>query len=197
MGLGGNALRKFPLVHHAAWSMARPDEIKALQSRYAEFLEELEAQKRYFREFKDDAGRLEYLESRMGKKAVGLLQNGFFHRVDQDKRLTVMTSRGCTACHDEKGGGVAQELARKILFPFENRGGFLGAKKPERYFRVPLLRNIVRTKPYFHNGAVEKLEDAVKFMARHQSRVEITDGEIDTMIRFFKAVDGKIVEYIK
>ncbi len=195
VGLGGVSLRKFPLVHHRIWSMATPDEVAKLWKEYAIFLEEAERAKRQHLSFPDDSGRLAYLESHLGKKRVKLLEEGFFHQLNRRARLQAMSSGGCAECHDTATQNVPESLAEKVLFPFENQGGFLGAAEPKGYFRVPLLRNVVRTKPYFHNGSVEKLEDAIRFMARHQSRVTLRDEEIAKMIKFLEAADGEIVDY--
>jgi cytochrome c peroxidase len=62
---------------------------------------------------------------------------------------------------------------------------------------VPLLRNIIQTKPYFHNGSVDKLEEAIKIMGTYQTRNNLSDKEIDKIISFLKSVDGTMMEYIK
>ncbi len=79
-------------------------------------------------------------------------------------------------------------------FPFENKGGFMG-KDGERLFRVPMLRNVTKTSPYFHNGAVAKLREAVFLMAKHQLGMNLTNEQIDDIVEFLKALEGDIVEY--
>jgi cytochrome c peroxidase len=59
-------------------------------------------------------------------------------------------------------------------FPFENKGGFMG-KDGERLFRVPMLRNVTKTSPYFHNGAVPKIREAIFLMGKHQLGMHLTD----------------------
>lgn len=46
-------------------------------------------------------------------------------------------------------------------FPFENIGGFMG-KDAAREFRVPILLNITKTAPYFHNGSIKTLDETIK-----------------------------------
>ncbi|MBL0708381.1 MAG: c-type cytochrome [Sulfurimonas sp.] len=79
-------------------------------------------------------------------------------------------------------------------FPFENKGGFMG-KDGDRLFRVPMLRNVTKTSPYFHNGAVKKLRRAVFLMAKHQLGMNLSDKQIDDIVEFLKALEGDIVDY--
>ena len=79
-------------------------------------------------------------------------------------------------------------------FPFENIGGFLG-KSNTQFFKVPSLRNINKTSPYFHNGVVKKLKDVVKIMAIHQLGMNLTKIQIDEIVEFLKTLDGNIVKY--
>ncbi|EDZ63138.1 cytochrome c peroxidase [Sulfurimonas gotlandica GD1] len=79
-------------------------------------------------------------------------------------------------------------------FPFENKGGFMG-KEGERLFRVPMLRNVTKTSPYFHNGAIAKLREAVFLMGKHQLGMHLTDDQIDEIVEFLKALEGDVVDY--
>ena len=192
IGLGGQTLRKFPLAYHNIWSLLKPIEVKRLEKKYMRFLTKLEKIA-----FKNDAHRLRYLKVKMGKEDINLLKKGFFNEVQDDKVLNVMTSSACTTCHEKNTYDVQESILPTVAFPFENKGGFLGSKINKKYFRVPLLRNVVQTKPYFHNGEIDKLEDAIKIMAKHQSRVNINEEEIDKIVTFLKAVDGEIINYMR
>ncbi len=79
-------------------------------------------------------------------------------------------------------------------YPFENIGGFMGLKGEQR-FRVPILRNISKTAPYFHNGVVKELREAIKIMAKHQIGVELSKEQLDVLEAFLKSLDGEIVDY--
>ncbi len=117
---------------------------------------------------------------------------------------------GCKGCHTGMSVG-GQSLQRFPLrrcksiydlkcmlgdqrFPFENIGGFLG-KDGQQYFRVPILRNIARTAPYFHNGSIKNLEDVVRIMGEHQVGVELNKEQIKAIVAFLKSLNGKIVDY--
>ena len=134
----------------------------------------------------------------------------------QAKRgMTLFITKGCKGCHTGMSVGgqsiqkfplrsyVAEYIGllfsskielRNSPFPFENKGGFLGRNDNLR-FRVPILRNISKTAPYFHNGSVEKLEEAVRIMSKYQVGDEFTPEQIDDMVAFLKTLDGDLVEY--
>lgn len=129
--------------------------------------------------------------------------------------LTLFIVKGCKVCHSSMsiGGQSIQKfpLRRyfgeymglslspdirliKSPFPFANTGGFLG-RRDMLMFRVPILRNISQTSPYFHNGSVKELAEAVRIMSKYQVGKEFTPEQIDDMVEFLKILDGELVEY--
>ncbi len=129
--------------------------------------------------------------------------------------LALFISKGCKCCHTgmSVGGQSIQKFPlrsylseyigllfssdiaiKESPFPFENKGGFLGRDDNLR-FRVPILRNITKTSPYFHNGSVEKLEEAVRIMSKYQIGDEFNKEQIDDMVAFLKTLDGELVKY--
>ncbi len=62
-------------------------------------------------------------------------------------------------------------------------------------FKVPSLRNISRTYPYFHDGSVWNLEDAVQVMAKVQLGKKLSKKEVESIVTFLKALDGKIPKH--
>ena len=79
-------------------------------------------------------------------------------------------------------------------FPFPDTGGFHG-RNSQFLFRVPILRNVTRTAPYFHNGSVDKLEEAVRIMGRHQLGLTLTKEQIDAIVTFLKTLEGDPVQW--
>jgi cytochrome c peroxidase len=129
--------------------------------------------------------------------------------------LSIFLTRGCKGCHNgiSVGGGSMQKFplrnyieeylgitfSPKIAiktspFPFENEGGFLG-KSNRLIFRVPILRNITKTSPYFHNGAIKDIKEAVRIMSKYQLGDEFSKDEIESVVEFLKTLEGNIVEY--
>lgn len=110
---------------------------------------------------------------------------------------------GCTTCHTGAavGGTTFQKLGLVKPYPgLEDKGRF-DATKDDRdrfYFRVPSLRNIDKTGPYFHDGSLETLDVVVRKMAWHQLGIELQDRQADVIVAFLKSLTGEIpTEYVK
>ncbi|MFQ5518575.1 MAG: cytochrome B6, partial [Mariprofundus sp.] len=58
-------------------------------------------------------------------------------------------------------------------------------------FKVPSLRLVTLTPPYFHDGSTEKLEDAIRIMGRYQLALKISDADIASIIAFLRTLTGK------
>ncbi len=80
-------------------------------------------------------------------------------------------------------------------FPFENKGGFKG-RANTHFFRVPILRNITKTSPYFHNGSVDKIYEAVEIMGQHQLGLNLSNKQIEEIVEFLKTLEGEVVDYV-
>lgn len=187
VGLGGQEMRKFPLLHHPIWSMVDHKTINRIRTEYLDLLsDDTRPQK-----FQDDVDRYSYLIKTLGAKEVKLLSAGYFQSYTTQESYRVMTGKGCYTCHTGAGMSVDKQILKEKAFAFKNTGGFLGKDKSGRYFRAPLLRNVVRTAPYFHNGSVKTLEDAVKIMVTYQSRSKVSEKQIAQMVAFLKAVDSE------
>jgi cytochrome c peroxidase len=59
-------------------------------------------------------------------------------------------------------------------------------------FKVPSLRNIALTAPYFHDGSAESLEDAVTIMAKYQLRRRLKKEDVDALVAFLKTLTGEL-----
>jgi len=63
----------------------------------------------------------------------------------------------------------------------------------EKYmWRVPILRNIAVTAPYFHNGRVKTLDEAVRVMAKTQLKLEFSEAEVQDIVAFLQSLTGKM-----
>lgn len=61
-------------------------------------------------------------------------------------------------------------------------------------FKVPSLRNVAETAPYFHDGSASSLEGAIKTMGRHQLGLKLSDDEVGAIAAWLKALTGKLPE---
>ena len=81
-------------------------------------------------------------------------------------------------------------------FPFKNKGEYKGRANTS-FFRVPILRNVTKTSPYFHNGSVDKIRKAVEIMGRHQVGINLTNTQIDDIVAFLKTLEGNVIKQSK
>jgi len=110
---------------------------------------------------------------------------------------------GCVTCHNGAavGGGSFQKLGLQRAWPgLKDEGRFVVTKDPEDKFkfRVPSLRNIAKTAPYFHDGSGSQLDEVVRKMALHQLGVELREDEVTSLVAFLNALTGELpAELIK
>ena len=91
-------------------------------------------------------------------------------------------SLGCSACH--QGVNVGGNL-------YERHGIFHPLASPEpKILRVPSLRNVATTAPYFHDGSAPTLEDAVRKMAVAQLNATLTDQQAKALVAFLNSLTG-------
>jgi len=111
--------------------------------------------------------------------------------------LTAFLDAGCGGCHSGAyvGGGMYQKLGLlKSWDKDADQGRFdvTGDEADRQVFKVPSLRNIAETGPYFHNGSVATLDEAVRLMAEHQTGVAVDDAQVDSILVFLAALSGKV-----
>ena len=109
----------------------------------------------------------------------------------------------CATCHVGPNlGGQSYELMGLRRHYFADRGMELTNEDNGRFketqierdrhrFKVPGLRNVEHTWPYYHDGTRETLEEAVRDMGIYQSGVELTSAEVDQITAFLKTLTGE------
>lgn len=115
---------------------------------------------------------------------------------DEKKGLKTFIDKGCASCHNGVNlGGTLQPFEVAGKYKFANVGDFKG--DANGLVKAPTLRNVELTAPYFHNGAVWSLSDAVKMMGSVQLGIEINDKEAQSIVKFLGSLSGKMpkVEY--
>ena len=109
---------------------------------------------------------------------------------DQKKGLKVFIEKGCAACHTGVGiGGTMQPFPVAKPYKYANIGDFKGDKDGK--VKTPTLRNIVQTAPYFHNGAVWSLDEAIKIMGETQLGTTLSDEDTKYIKAFLTSLTGK------
>lgn len=115
---------------------------------------------------------------------------------------------GCVSCHQGQnlGGNLFQYFGVMDNY-FQDRGNIKKAdygrynvtgKEEDRFkFKVPSLRNIALTAPYFHDASAETLGDAIRVMARYQLGRPITESQVDQIEAFLLTLTGEVEEELK
>lgn len=105
--------------------------------------------------------------------------------------LRIFIDKGCASCHNDIAlGGSMQPFPVVKPYKYANIGDFKGDKDGK--VKVPTLRNILRTAPYFHNGAVWDIKEAVKIMGETQLGVKLSEKEVNSIVDFFGALNGRL-----
>ncbi len=104
---------------------------------------------------------------------------------------------GCTACHygPAVGGNSFQKMGVVAAYDTKNKaegvGGLTGKDADRMKFKVPTLRNVEMTYPYFHDGEADSLEKAVDVMGKLQLGRTYSNDEIAKIVAFLKTLTGK------
>ena len=117
----------------------------------------------------------------------------------QKQGLSAFIAKGCASCHNgvNLGGGMyapfgAVEKPGADLLPPNDKGRFAVTKSAtdEYVFKVPTLRNITLTAPYFHTGRSWDLRQAVAVMGSSQLGAQLTSAEVDNIVAFLGSLTG-------
>ena len=120
------------------------------------------------------------------------------------KGVRAFMDNGCIACHSgvnlggnsfQKFGLVKGPYWKFIEDPKRDKGRADVTKKTEdEFFRVPGLRNVAKTYPYFHNGSVWELDKAVNIMGMAQLGKELSKEDTDNIVAFLNTLSGSVSE---
>jgi len=128
--------------------------------------------------------------------------------------METFAATGCTSCHSGAAfNGPKMEFGQGFYAKFptfadnfynkkydlstdKGREQATGKADDAHMFRVPTLRNITDTAPYFHNGSVNDLSVAVRLMAKTQLNKDLSDKEVEDIVSFLGALTGPYPEII-
>ena len=122
---------------------------------------------------------------------------------DERMGFNLFSEAGCPMCHSGAllGGNSFQRLGAVKPYPRAEDPGRFGVTKQDAdksVFKVPTLRNIDQTGPYFHDGRVASLQDAVREMAEYQLGRTLSETEVGRIVVFLRVLTGRIPDdYIK
>jgi cytochrome c peroxidase len=109
---------------------------------------------------------------------------------------TLFKQYGCITCHNgvNVGGNSFQKIGIFLEYKSEknypDRSVITKNKNHKNVFKVPTLRNITLTAPYFHDASTNKLEEAIKIMAKHNLGTILQEQEVNDIVLFLKTLQG-------
>lgn len=112
--------------------------------------------------------------------------------------LKLFRRSGCIRCHSGNllGGTSFQKVGSVRPYvtdnPSKGRMDVSGKPWDEMMFKVPTLLNVERTAPYFHDGAVKTLPDAVKKMADIQLDMNLSEKQVEEIVAFLESLNGEL-----
>ena len=116
---------------------------------------------------------------------------------EETEGLRVFLNSGCMVCHTGQflGGSMFERVGAVVPWPNTTDTGRMavtGAAADRMMFKVPSLRNVEKTAPYFHDGSAPTLDIAVQMMGRHQLGVELEPQEIASIVAWLKVLTSEV-----
>ncbi|MCC6008652.1 MAG: cytochrome C peroxidase [Rhodobacteraceae bacterium] len=112
---------------------------------------------------------------------------------EQQRGMVAFVDYGCIACHN--GPALSDSNFHRFELPgSKDEGRFLvtGDENDRFAFRTPTLRNVVLTYPYFNNGSVADLRDAINLMGQQMLGQDFEDDTLDDLVAFMHALTGEM-----
>ena len=194
---------KGPILNPVEMAMASSETVLAVLKSIPEYAAAFQAA------FPGEADALTY--DNLGK-AIGAFERKLATRSRWDKYLAgddaalqedekagvqEFVAAGCTACHNGVliGGAMYQKAGLVKAWPNQKDLGRFGVTKQEAdrlFFKVPSLRNIANTAPYFHDGSAATLDVAIRTMAAHQLGKQLTDAQVAAIAKWLGSLTGEV-----
>jgi cytochrome c peroxidase len=116
---------------------------------------------------------------------------------DEVEGLKVFTNVGCMVCHTGEflGGNSYQRVGAVEPWPNQADQGRAAVTKSaadRMMFKVPTLRNVEKTAPYFHDGSAKTLDEAVRMMGKHQLGLDLADTEVASIVKWLDSLTGQL-----
>ncbi len=121
----------------------------------------------------------------------------------EQRGLKTFIKVDCKSCHDGKllGGETYEPLGKEHAYENQTDQGMYTLTKDEddrMFFKVAPLRNVALTAPYFHDGKIKMLDEAVRKMGKLQLDEELSDQQVSDIVSFLKTLTDKNREqYVK
>jgi cytochrome c peroxidase len=122
---------------------------------------------------------------------------------EEEAGYALFRDYGCVSCHQginiggnllQRFGVVHDYFANRVTVTPADQGLFAATQREEdrHVFRVPSLRNVARTAPYFHDGSAATLGDAIRAMAQYQLGRTLSSDQTDQIAAFLHTLTGEL-----
>lgn len=205
--------RAIDLEEQAGGPMVNPVEMASPKQHIVEQLNALPQYRTAFaRAFPNDANPVSLVNAQRAIavfEATLITPNAPFDRflrgdvkaIDANQKggLSLFIEKGCSSCHSginlggtmyAKFGVVAPPDAKDRPVGDKGRGAITGKASDDYFFKVPTLRNIALTAPYFHTGSEQDLAKVVNIMAKTQLGQSFTPAETAQVVAFLNSLTG-------
>jgi cytochrome c peroxidase len=116
--------------------------------------------------------------------------------LEEKHGLRVFLESGCVACHagPQVGGTMYREVGIAYPWPKQKdaQSKAAGSTDARLALRVPSLKNIAETAPYFHDSSISNLEAAIRLMGHHQLGVELSNADVNAIAAWMRALSGDV-----
>lgn len=122
---------------------------------------------------------------------------------DEKEGYILFKKNGCITCHNgiNIGGNAFQKMGTFLEYETKNdypdRSKITNNPHHKNVFKVPTLRNINKTAPYFHDGSAKTLEKALTIMTKHNLGIKLNDEETRKIVAFLKTLDGELPKILE
>ena len=117
----------------------------------------------------------------------------------EKRGLSKFIEVGCVNCHNGMGigGETYQKLGLEVPYPTNDKGRYEITKDKDDMFvfKVPSLRNVAKTYPYFHDGHINNLNSAITIMGKHQLNVKLSNREVNDIKTFLGSLTAKELKF--
>lgn len=115
---------------------------------------------------------------------------------EEKNGLAIFIVTGCVACHNGSLLGGQLFMKMGIVHPYPNKidkgvAQVTGNAADNYFFKVPSLRNILKTAPYFHDGAAKTIEQAIEDTGWHQLGLKLSPNDTKAIKAFFKTLNNQ------
>ena len=116
---------------------------------------------------------------------------------EEQEGYIIFKQSGCITCHNgiNIGSNSFQKMGTFVEYEsnttYPDRSDIIKEEENKNVFKVPTLRNITLTAPYFHDGSTKTLKEAIIAMSKYNLGQKLSDSEIEKIIAFFRTLEGE------